>query len=93
MARSVLIEDMNFCMVCGRPAEWHHVFGNVANRNLSDKYGFIVPLCPEHHRTGKNAAHRCREFDLKLKRMAQSYFEEHCGTREEFIKTFGRSYL
>lgn len=32
-------------------------------------------------------------IDLELKQMAQKYFEEHYGTREEFREIFGKSRL
>lgn len=32
-------------------------------------------------------------LDLKLKRMAQRYYENHYGSREDFIKEFGKNYL
>lgn len=32
-------------------------------------------------------------LDLRLKQECQRYYEEHYGTREKFIKEFGRSYL
>lgn len=91
--KPVLTDDMEHCLLCGRPAEWHHVFGGSGNRKLSDKYGYIVPLCPEHHRTGTFAVHRNRGTDLMIKQRAQKHFEDHNGTREEFIKIFGRSWL
>lgn len=79
-------------MICGKPSEWHHVFYGTANRKLSDEYGYIVPLCAEHHRNGEYSAHRNRSFDLMLKRKAETYFETHTGTRADFIRIFGRSY-
>lgn len=91
--KPVLVKDMEHCLVCGSPhVHWHHVFFGTANRKLSDKYGFIVPLCQEHH-TGDSGAHFNRDFDLHLKKMAQRHFETHYGARKEFMKIFGRSYL
>lgn len=79
------------CIICGRPAEQHHVFFGTASRKRSEFYGLVVGLCPEHHR-GPTGPHMNRQNDLVLKRAAQKDFErEH--TREEFIVNFGRSYL
>lgn len=87
-----IVTDMDHCMICGKPyPEHHHIYFGTANRKQSDKYGYIVPLCSEHHREGKYSAHRNRELDLMLKRQAQALFEED-HTRQEFIQTFGRSY-
>ena len=79
------------CLICGRPAEQHHIFFGHPNRKNPETYGLVVGLCPEHHR-GVAGPHQNRQYDLLLKRAAQSDFEkEH--TREEFISIFGRSYL
>ncbi len=89
---SALIADMEHCMVCGAPhPHKHHVFG-AANRNISEKYGYYVPLCYQHHE-GKQSPHMDREIDLRLKRMAQQQFESERGTREDFIKIFGKSWM
>lgn len=81
------------CMCCGSPyIQMHHVFYGTANRKVSDQYGYIIPLCPDHH-IGGNGIHRNRGMDLYWKETAQHHFEKHKGTREEFIKLFGKSWL
>ena len=91
--KSMIVEDLEHCLICGSPyVHIHHVFYGTANRKISDRMGLIVPLCQEHH-TGNTGVHFNMELDLKLKRMAQEYFENHYGCREVFIRTFGRSYL
>lgn len=88
-----MVSDLGRCMVCGRPRPHiHHVFFGTANRAKSEKYKLIVPLCYEHH-LGNYSPHRNREFDLKLKQMAQGYFESTYGNREDFRREFGKSYL
>ena len=37
--------------------------------------------------------HFNKPFDLALKTKAQTYYEEHYGTREDFRREFGKSYL
>ena len=94
MGKKSCLTDSKVCLVCGSPyIEIHHVFFGTANRRLSDRYGYVVPLCPEHHRTGEFAVHRNRCADLMIKQMAQKHFEAHVGSREEFIKIFGRSWI
>ena len=90
-----VIQRVKECWFCGKTQglESHHILYGTANRKLSEKYGFKVWLCHEHHTGGKDAVHMNKDRDLELKRTAQSYFEEHNGTREEFIKIFGRNYL
>ena len=90
---SVLTDDMDVCMFTGAsPVERHHIFGG-ANKKRSEKYGFIAPLRPDLHPNGVFAGKDAKEVDLRLKTMAQTYYEEHHGTREEFIKEFGKSWL
>lgn len=93
MGKSIIVDSMDNCFVCGSPyAEVHHcIYGN-ANRKLSDKYGLIVPLCHEHHR-GQTGVHFNRDFDISLKKLAQEKFEAKFGARNEFIKVFGKSYI
>ena len=60
------------CVICGRPAEIHHVRRYGAPRNGSP----VLPLCPEHHRHGGHgtAIHAGR------KKFAKNY-----GTEEELL--------
>ena len=91
--KSAIVEDMSLCWVCKRPREHiHHILYGTSNRKIADKYGYIIPLCAEHH-TGANGVHFNKGMELYLKRMAQEHFEEHHGTREDFIRVFGKSYL
>ena len=93
MAKGKLIDDMEHCLICGSPyIQIHHVFYGTANRKISDKYGYVVPLCQEHH-TGQNGVHFNTKFDLYLKKLAQKRFEETEGDRKRFIEVFGKNYL
>lgn len=90
---SVFTDDMEHCFYTGfAPVERHHIFGN-SNRNRSEAYGFVVPLRPDLHPNGVHAGNDAKLIDTRLKIMAQTYYEAHYGTREQFIKEFGRSYL
>lgn len=86
------------CFLCGRNGngdrlERHHIFGG-ARRPLSEKYGLTVYLCGNRcHRNGRYSAHRNKETALYLHREGQRMFEERHGSREEFIKIFGKDYL
>ena len=94
---SVFTDDMDHCYFTGSPyVERHHIFeSRKGNKKKSEARGFIIPLRPELHpngasfqRTPENAGR-----DKMLKQMAQRYYESHYGSRDEFIKEFGRSYL
>lgn len=92
---SVFTDDMNHCYFTGSPCvERHHIFG-VANRGRSEERGFIIPLRPELHPNGAHFKNKgdLAKIDLLLKQMAQEFYEEHYGTRENFRKEFGKSYL
>lgn len=91
---SVFTNDMDACYFTGSPmVERHHIYGG-ANKKRSEQYGFIMPLRYDLH---PNGAHADKEqslvIDLELKCMAQAYYEEHYGTREQFIQEFGKSWL
>lgn len=92
--KSVFTCDMDRCFFTGSPyVERHHIFGG-SNRAASEKYGFVVPLRYDLHPNGSRADHNKSELvDKQLKLAAQQYFENFYGTREEFMKIFGRSYL
>lgn len=83
------------CFVCGTTynVQDHHIFFGKPNRQLSEKRGLKVFLCVHHHTGSNEAVHNNRVLDLSLKRMAQKYYEEHYGTREDFIAEFGRNYI
>lgn len=93
--KSVLTDDMGHCMITGAPyPHIHHIFPG-SRRRLSDRYGFVVPLAPDLHNMSDQSVHmRPNEgLDLKLKQMAQTYYEIHYGTRDEFREEFGKSWL
>ena len=90
---SVFTDDMDHCYFTGTaPVERHHIFGG-ANRKNSEKYGFVIPLRPDLHPNGVYAGQSAKLIDVKLKTMAQEYFEREYGTRDDFRRIFGKSYL
>jgi len=45
------------CLCCGRgPVEAHHFGPRGLGQKVSDRS--TIPLCPEHHRNGKDAVHK-----------------------------------
>ena len=89
-----VIQEQKECYNCGNiyGLHVHHIFFGTANRRLAEKRGLKAWLCYECHE-GNMGVHHNRKMDLQLKRIAQIYYEEHCGGRKEFIKEFGKSYL
>lgn len=74
--------------------ETHHVFEGNPNRNISEKYGLKVHICGIRcHREGEYSAHKNKEVRKRLEKEAQREFERVHGTREDFIRIFGKNYL
>ena len=90
-----IIQKEKQCLVCGTTYNLHshHVFYGTSNRKQSEKYGLKVWLCAYHHNMSNEGVHFNKHLDSHLKQMAQRHFEARYGNREEFIKTFGKSYL
>lgn len=58
------------------------------NRQISMKYGLVIPICRKCH----NLVTNDKTLQDKLHKVAQKEFEEHYKT-ENFIQIFGQSYL
>jgi hypothetical protein len=76
-----------------RNIEYSHIVFRSHDKSLIDNPGNGIPLCPEHHRTGKNAVHRSRwwrywyiqflpdEIKEKLSKYEKEYTEKNvCNT-------------
>lgn len=89
-----VLQSEKECIVCGTTYNLHdhHIFFG-SRRKQSEKRGLKVWLCANHHNMSNDGVHHNRVLDLKLKRFAQKYYEENYGTREDFRKEFGKSYL
>lgn len=86
---SVFYESLSMCMNCGSMHQvTKHEILEGRNRQNSMKYGFVLPLCVRCHQKLQDDL----AFSKKWKIKSQEYFEEHYGTREDFIKIFRISY-
>lgn len=90
-----LIQNGKYCLVCGTEyaLHRHHVYGGSANRKLSEEDGAYCYLCYMHHNGGNYGVHFNKDLDLRLKRDCQRAWEEKNGSREDFIKRYGKSWL
>lgn len=90
-----IISDEYKCFVCKTPFNLHkhHIYGGYGRRGLSEKYGCWCYLCARHHNMSECGVHRDSVLNLKLRRLCQEKLEQSGWTREQFIKTFGRSYI
>lgn len=93
MKRYSILDNLDKCFFCGRPAECiHEVFFGTANRRISIENGFCAGLCHKEHNLSSKSVHNNREMDLALKRAYQKKYEEN-HTRADFIALIGKSYL
>lgn len=92
MARSIL-QDAKECWYCGttQNIECHHIIFGRGLRKISERLGLKVWLCADHHR-GAYSPHQRRDFDLRLRRAAQSIFVD-THSQEEWMEEVGRNYL
>lgn len=68
----------------------HHIFGGVANRPKSEKYGLFIWLTTEQHKY----LHDHPKEMLGIKKEAQkSFMKYYDKTVEEFIEVFWKNYL
>lgn len=90
-----VVQKKKQCLICKTTKDLHehHVFYGTGNRKVSERLGMKVYLCKYHHNGSDAGVHFDRELDLRIKRACQYIYERDIGTREEFIKDFGRSYL
>ncbi len=91
--RSIFTNDMNICIMTGQQgAEPHHIF-NKADKERSEKYGFMLPLCADWHRIQPYSIHQDQTLWNKYRIKCQEYFINNLGkTKEEWIAEFGRWY-
>ena len=95
MSKSILSNEKS-CYCCHTTINLHrhHIFFGMANRKLSEHDGCWVYLCANHHNMSRYGVHNGnRELDLRLKKECQERWETKNGTREDFIKRYGKSYL
>lgn len=80
----------DYCMVCKSTylLTWNEIFRG-RNRSNSMKYGFCLRMCLSCHQQYQEDI----TFNDYWHKKAQQYFEEHYGTREDFINIFKRNYL
>lgn len=89
---SLITDDLEHCIICGRKKEALHEVFYGAYRHVSIKYGMIIPLCLNHHTQGKFSVHKDRELDLYYKRLCESIFINKYSY-ELYMKEFKINYI
>ena len=92
MGKSIMQTERK-CYFCGRVTdlEKHHVFGGVANRPISERYGLFTYLCHDCH-LGTDGAPYNKEKNLRLKQDAQRAFQAIYG-RQMWMTLIRKNYL
>ncbi len=94
--KSIVTEYGDICFICGRRAEAeHHLIFGTLGRSLSEKDGLKVPICNNCHNMGEisKRIHGNPMAERLSKMLGQAIYEAKIGTREEFRKRYGVSYL
>lgn len=98
--KSILRTRKGVCYLCARlnddysekVTEEHHILFGSGRRGLAEAEGIKVDLCIDHHRTGQQAVHNCRETRELLCRIAQEEYEQ-THTHDEWMRLAGKNYL
>ncbi len=89
--KSLVADDVeHICYLCGGTAvHEHHIFGGPC-RKASDRHRLVVHLCLACHMKVHDKGGPEMQY---LHRIGQQAYEEHIGSRQQFIAEFIRSYL
>lgn len=88
--RSIIQANNEYCYVCGKPnpTDEHHIFGG-GNRNKSDEDGMIIYLHRSCHRWLHDHPISANTYKIR----GQKIWELKKGSRDDFIKRYGKSYI
>ena len=90
-----ILQNKKKCFICSKQIDIHdhHIYFGSAKRKISEKNGFKVWLCQNHHQ-GTYGVHGSKghDLDLYLKKTCQLEYEKN-HTRDQFIKKKRKNYL
>ncbi len=90
-----IIQNKKKCYICSKQVGLHdhHIYFGTGKRKISERNGFKVWLCYDHHE-GTYGVHGTKghELDQLLKEECQKIYEQS-HSREEFRSIIGKSYL
>lgn len=93
---SIVTEYRNNCIFCGKPTkEQHHLIFGTSRRALSEADGLKIPCCTNCHTMNgiSEKIHGNPIAEKMSKIIGQLAYEAYVGTREEFRRRYGESYL
>lgn len=88
-----IMQDFKECYICHtrENLQLHHIYG-AYDRKASDRNGFTVWLCLDHH-TGRNGVHGHPEELRNLRVICEMKWLSLGHTEDEFIKLIGKNYI
>lgn len=100
-AKNSIIHNERYCYLCwkrkgilnSRNLHIHHCFHGTANRKLAEEDGLYINVCVNCHELDKDAIHNDHNTDLFIMQQAQMMYEKKLGSREAFIKRYGKNFL
>lgn len=87
--KSVFTDDLEHCYLCGNKKDDLHELLGGRNRLNCIRLGYVIPACRLCHSRIQDD----NEFKMYWAKKVQLHYEEHYGTRDDFIKIFRRNYL
>ena len=85
---SIITTDLEKCYLCKAKKEDLHEIYEGKNRQLSMKYGLVIPICRKCHISVTNN----KTLQEKLHKVGQKVFKKQYKT-ENFVQIFGKNYL
>lgn len=85
---SIITKDLEHCYWCKNKKDDLHELIEGKNRQVSMKYGLVIPICRKCHEIVTND----KTLQDKLHKVAQKEFKKHYKT-ENFVQIFGKNYL
>lgn len=86
---SIITKELDICYICksNKKEDWHEAIEG-KNRQVSMKYGLVIPICRKCHEIVTND----KTLQEKLHEVGQKAFENHYKS-ENFLQVFGKNYL
>jgi hypothetical protein len=86
---SIITKELDICYMCNttKKEDLHELIEG-KNRQLSMKYGLVIPICRKCHIKVTND----KTLQEKLHKVAQKKFKNHYKN-ENFVQIFGKNYL
>lgn len=84
---SILTDNLDYCIMCGKPKQDLNEIYPGRNRQNSMKYGCVMPMCRNCHTKYTND----RNLQLYWMKLCQKKFNEIY--EEDFLSIFRRNYL